>query len=266
MTNPRTNASEVVSPSKKAQTVVNYRQSTIRTKQCSLLPLGARKDRGTLRRSHISIVRSVVDARQSLNAVKQQSLVLKPKDKLLIIETRRRLNKLILRRNSTSSEPQENMDTRTKLSPELKASGKNLTTQEPNSKESKGCPVRSNTPPKTYSTHCRIIRSTDRTTDRMLTEGSQENIVGNILLNMMEGPNVAKKSHKEDSVSCVEATELLQGTTEQMWAAKTTSNRRNLWRRFQNWARERKQPVTASTAVLFVSPIPDVNFLFIFFF
>ena len=60
----------------------------------------------------------IVDARQSLNAVKQQSLVLKPKDKLLIIETRRRLNKLILRRNSTSSEPQENMDTRTKLSPE----------------------------------------------------------------------------------------------------------------------------------------------------
>ena len=39
---------------------------------------------------------------------------------------------------------------------------------------------------------------------------------------------------------------------EQMWAAKTTSNRRNLWRIFQNWARERKQPVTASTAVLIV--------------
>ena len=91
------------------------------------------------------------------------------------------------------------------------------------------------------------------TTDTMPSEELGKNIVGRILLNMMEGcPEGAKKRHAEDSVTYIEATERLQETLEKMWASKTTASRRNLWRRFRAWAREKEKPANASSAVLFV--------------
>ena len=87
----------------------------------------------------------------------------------------------------------------------------------------------------------------------MPSEGLEGNVVGKVLLDMMEGcPEGTKRRHAEDSVTYMEATEKLQETLEKMWASKTTASRRNLWRRFRAWAREKEKPANASSAVLFV--------------
>ena len=89
--------------------------------------------------------------------------------------------------------------------------------------------------------------------ETMPSEGLEGNVVGKILLDMMEGcPEGTKRRHAEDSVTYMEATEKLQETLGKMWASKTTASRRNLWRRFRAWAREKEKPANASSAVLFV--------------